>query len=336
MFGALINCNITKMTSITCLCQWSIHDVLTYCDAHTLFKMKCINYAFRENSSVIINKSVIFYQKITDQKQFQNIFDILSKNLDCVNITLDKSHKAHSINFHISQVNDTKDILINANLEFDGFIQKSRKISINASSFIKHIKTHYFDVPTHMGIFWNKPNKLQLAFRHENKVNFGSFVLYKQIHDDIVLPASTFDMKITLNAYKFHDMCDKMSKTFGTLLKISYVPNKLMFTYNGKYDSFEKTYVIEGNSEVQVELTHPGLVKELHQVYHLKNINKFSRCAVLSKNIEIFLNKQQYPIGLKYHTGCGEIMIFITPAEMNDMQRYESDDSYESDGTDSD
>jgi hypothetical protein len=328
---------ILKMTSTICLCQWSIHDVLTYCDAHTLFKTKCVNHAFRENSSSIINKSVIFYQKITDYKQFQDIFDILSKNieLDCVDITLDKSHKAHSINFHILQMNCTHEILINANLEFDGFIQKSHRISIDARLFVKHIKTHYFDVPTHMGIFWNKPYKLQLAFKHENIVNFGSFTLCKQIYDQIVMPTSVFDMKITLNAYKFHDMCNKMSKTFGTLLKISYVPNKLMFTYNGKYDSFEKTY-IEGNSEAQVKFTHPKSEKEFHQVYHLEKINKFSRFAALSETVEIFLNKQQYPIALKYQTGCGEIIVFITPAEMNDMQRYESDDSYESDGTDSD
>lgn len=332
----ITNCCLTgnnsiKMMSRKCLDQWSTHDVLTYCDEYTLFKLKCINHLFHENSSSLINKSVIMYQKITNQKQFQIIFDVLGNVLDCVNITLSESYKAHSINFCVLQVNDTKDCLINAKFEFDGFIQKSRNISIYARSFVEYMKSHYFDLPSHMGIFCNKQNMLRLTCQYENEKIFGSFPVHTCKRETINHPTSEFHMKITINTHKFHNMCNKMIKAFGTHLEISYVPNKLMFACNGEDTSFEKTYIIGENSDVQVEFTHQELVKNLRQVYHLKNINKFSKFATLCENMEIFLSTRTYPIALKYTTNCGEITTFVTPSETNVVRRYDSEDSDDQD-----
>lgn len=327
------------MTSGKCLDQWSTHDVLTYCDEHTLFKMKCINRIFHENSSSLINKSVIMYQKIINQKQFQIIFDVMCSDVDVICMTFDKSINNTSINFGLLALNKTREILMCAKLQFDGFIQKSHTISINAKKFHKYLKTQQPNSSTYMSILHNNPNILQLIFQHNDDISTSACTLYDELSPNIEFPSIAFDMKITMDAMNFHNMCKEMIASKGDLLEIIFASNKLMFICRDTtYDSINRTYVnnekykltyhnVEENSEIQIEFDHPESIEYLHQVYHLINIVKFTKYVTLSEKMEIYLNKRKYPIALKYMTTCGEIIIYMSPSESFNPKLYDRQDN---------
>lgn len=146
------------------------------------------------------------------------------------------------------------------------------------------------------------------------------------------IPATKFDVKITMDAIDFHKICKEMN-IIAEYVEILCKENSITFTSKG--DCSEKSTTLDATDDNGIKITFSNPKKKtiVQGIFELKHFVMFSKCGSLCPNIQIYM-KNNYPIFTKYTVAkLGHVLLGLIPITDESINgNFSDDDEDYSDG----
>lgn len=146
------------------------------------------------------------------------------------------------------------------------------------------------------------------------------------------IPATKFDVTITMDAVDFHKICKEMNQ-IAEYVEILCKENSITFTCKG--DCSEKSTTLDATESngIKIKFANPKKKMIVQGIYELKHFVMFSKFAALCPNIQIYM-KNNYPIFTKYTVAkLGHVLLGLIPITDTNINNNfsDEDDDYSDD-----
>ena len=139
------------------------------------------------------------------------------------------------------------------------------------------------------------------------------------------IPATKFDVTITMDAVDFHKICKEMNQ-IAEYVEILCKENSITFTCKG--DCSEKSTTLDATESngIKIKFANPKKKMIVQGIFELKHFVMFSKCATLCPNIQIYM-KNNYPIFTRYTVAkLGHVLLGLIPITDTNINNNFSDD----------
>ena len=126
------------------------------------------------------------------------------------------------------------------------------------------------------------------------------------------IPATKFDVTVTMDAVNFHKICKEMS-AIAEYVEIICKENSITFTCKG--DCSEKSTTLEttDTNGIKIKFANPKKKTIIQGIFELKHFVMFTKCSSLCPNIQIYM-KNNYPIFTRYTVAkLGHVLLGLIP-----------------------
>jgi proliferating cell nuclear antigen PCNA len=228
----------------------------------------------------------------------------------------------------------------NAFRKFDVKID-SYKVGLNLDELCKYIKN--VDRDGIMNIFIDTDDSQKIVFKvASNNAPRESIcelrVLNLPEKKKKKLEADVF-MGVRIPCQEFHKACKDLLQ-FDDIVEITCDPNKFVITCTAECSDHSRIFKADGSENgvaikvIDSEEDNADVPKIIRLVFNMRYINTMYKCSQLCDNMEIFLNKDS-PMYLRYSIKLmGEMLVGISPKNMNvnaDDYNEDDDDFYDTD-----
>ncbi|AYV81752.1 MAG: proliferating cell nuclear antigen [Harvfovirus sp.] len=145
------------------------------------------------------------------------------------------------------------------------------------------------------------------------------------------IPATKFDVTITMDAVDFHKTCKEMNQ-IAEYVEILCKENSITFTCKG--DCSEKSTTLDATESngIKIKFANPKKKVIVQGIFELKHFVMFTKCASLCPNIQVYM-KNNYPIFIKYTVAkLGHVLLGLIPiTDANINSNFSDDDEDYSD-----
>lgn len=159
-------------------------------------------------------------------------------------------------------------------------------------------------------------------------------------NSSIKLPASEFDVEVTMSAAVFHKHCKDMYQ-FGSQLEVKCTNNTIIFSSDGQNVTHEVAYTTsngendDDRSGVKIKFVNKNKDLIVQNKYGLQHLNVFSKCASLSGEIKLLMKAERFPIYFKYSVATlgyfGALVSPISDKNRENLDFEEAEKLYQSD-----
>ena len=262
--------------------------------------------------------SIIFEAKTVQTSNIKTLFEVLKEVIVDLNLIVTKDK------IKIISLNNTEIAVIHAKLSAENFeyfycertADNPLVLGIHTNNIFKIIKTIKHDETVSFFVTKDNPGFLNIRKENSQRNSINTFKL--QLHDisqpDYTIPDLEFDTIITMSSNELQKLVKDYSSLNADFLEIKNVEDKVFFSGQGDFSSFE---AILGNSEnTSFDQSSPKSKAKKGMVvqgkFDIKYILLFSKASNLSSIVNLYL-KNDYPLIMNYKIGTlGELRFIIS------------------------
>ena len=241
----------------------------------------------------------MFYAKFDSIKEFKAVIDATRELIDIANFKLSKKGLA------FQAVDTSKTVLIDFFIGPNGFsaLKSSEEILLGVN-FQNLFKVFKCVLPTYSLEFSNADADrfVHLLFKDvsESKIARFNMSLLNKIEDNLDIPNSGYDSRVTMNSEEFARIIRDLNQISDD---VQLTVDKKFFSFSVKSEFIEGTLIYKNsNSAKEDKLVKVNVTSKYSGVYSLKFLNDFCRAAPLSETVVLYFSANtplvvDFPIG---------------------------------------